>query len=38
MDKLKTEFKDASFKVVLEIGQKLLQHFMEKKLKSIIDQ
>ena len=37
MDKLKTEFKDAPFKVVFEGGQKLLQHFMKKKLESIMD-
>ncbi|HKM38054.1 MAG TPA: hypothetical protein VJY83_10520 [Thiopseudomonas sp.] len=38
MDKLKTEFKDAPFKVVFEGGQKLLQHFMQKKLDSIMEQ
>ncbi|WP_294966036.1 hypothetical protein [Sulfurimonas sp.] len=37
MKKLKTEFKDAPFKVVFEGGQKLLQHFMKKKLESIIE-
>jgi hypothetical protein len=37
MDKLKTEFKDAPFKVVFEGGQKLLQHFMKKKLESIME-
>lgn len=38
MGKLKSEFKDAPFKVVFEGGQKLLQHFMKKKLDSIMAQ
>ena len=37
MEKLKTEFKDAPFKVVFEGGQKLLQYFMKKKLENIIE-
>lgn len=35
-DKLKTEFKDAPFKVIFEGSQKLLQHFAKKKLDSIL--
>jgi len=37
MDKLKNEFKDAPVKAVFEGGQKLLQHFMKKKLESIME-
>lgn len=37
MDKLKTEFKDAPFKSVFDGGQKLLQHYMKKKLDSIME-
>jgi hypothetical protein len=35
--KLKSEFKDAPFNVVFEGGQKLLQHFMKKKLDAILE-
>ena len=37
LQKLKTEFKDAPFKVVFEGGQKLLQHIMKKKLDAILN-
>ncbi|WP_259515499.1 DUF2513 domain-containing protein [Shewanella baltica] len=37
-EKLKTEFKDAPFKVVFDGSQKLLQHFFKKKLNGIIDE
>jgi hypothetical protein len=36
MAKLKSEFKDAPFKVVFDGGQKLLQHFAKKKLDAIL--
>jgi hypothetical protein len=35
--KLKTELKDAPFKVVFEGSQKLLQHFFKKKVDSLIE-
>jgi hypothetical protein len=35
--KLKTELKDAPFKVVFEGSQKLLQHFFKKKIDSLIE-
>lgn len=35
--KLKTELKDAPFKVIFEGGQKLLQHFMKKKLDALLE-
>ncbi|AWB67601.1 DUF2513 domain-containing protein [Saccharobesus litoralis] len=35
IDKLKSEFKDAPFKVIFEGGQKLFQHYMKKKLDTI---
>lgn len=35
--KLKTEFKDAPFKVIFEGGQKLLQHLMKKKLDALLE-
>jgi hypothetical protein len=35
--KLKSEFKDAPFNVIFEGGQKLLQHFMKKKLDAILE-
>ena len=37
LEKLKTEFKDAPFKIIFEGGQKLLQHFMKKKLETIME-
>ena len=37
LSKLKSEFKDAPFKVVFEGGQKLLQHYMAKKLDNILE-
>jgi hypothetical protein len=37
-EKLKTEFKDAPFKVIFDGSQKLLQHFFKKKLNEIIDE
>ena len=35
--KLKTELKDAPFKVIFEGSQKLLQHFFKKKIDSLIE-
>jgi hypothetical protein len=35
--KLKSEFKDAPFKVIFDGGQKLLQHFMTKKLDTLLE-
>ncbi|ACR12886.1 conserved hypothetical protein [Teredinibacter turnerae T7901] len=37
LQKLKTEFKDAPFKVIFEGGQKLIEHFMKKKLDEILE-
>tara|TARA_Y100000310_G_scaffold276696_1_gene294053 strand:+ start:66 stop:509 length:444 start_codon:yes stop_codon:yes gene_type:complete len=37
-EKLKTEFKDAPFKVVFDGSQKLLQHYFKKKLNDILDE
>lgn len=37
LQKLKSEFKDAPFKVIFDGGQSLLQHFFKKKLDSIIE-
>jgi hypothetical protein len=37
MSKLKSEFKDAPFQVIFDGGQKLLQHFMKKKLDEILE-
>lgn len=34
--KLKTDLKDAPFKILFEGGQKLLEHYLQKKLDSII--
>ena len=36
LKKLKTELKDAPFKVIFEGSQKLLQHYMEKKLDDLL--
>ena len=38
LEKLKTEFKDAPFKFIFDGGQKLLQHFLKKKLDSILEE
>ncbi|WP_201276843.1 hypothetical protein [Microbulbifer sp. ALW1] len=38
LEKLKSEFKDAPFKVVFEGGQKLLQHFAKKKLDALLEE
>jgi hypothetical protein len=35
--RLKTELKDAPFKVIFEGSQKLLQHFFEKKIDNLIE-
>lgn len=37
LQKLKTEFKDAPFKVIFDGSQKLIQHFFTKKLDQIIE-
>jgi len=37
LTKLKSEFKDAPFKVVFDGGQKLLQHLMKKKLDNLLE-
>jgi hypothetical protein len=37
LSKLKSEFKDAPFKVIFEGGQKLLQHAMTKKLDKLLE-
>ncbi|MBZ2193292.1 DUF2513 domain-containing protein [Pseudoalteromonas arctica] len=34
--KLKSEFKDAPFQVIFDGGQKLFQHFMKKKMDSLL--
>lgn len=36
LSKLKTEFKDAPFRAVFETGQKLLEHYAQKKLEAIM--
>lgn len=36
--RLKSEFKDAPFKVIFDSGQKLLEHFMKKKLDDLLEQ
>lgn len=36
LSRLKSEFKDAPFKVVFESGQKLLEHYMKKKLDTLL--
>jgi hypothetical protein len=38
MMRLKSEFKDAPFKVIFDSGQKLLEHFMKKKLDDLLEQ
>ncbi len=35
--RLKSEFKDAPFKVIFDGGQKLLEHFMTKKLDQLLE-
>ena len=37
LSRLKTEFKDAPFKIVFETGQKLLEFYMQKKLEKILN-
>ena len=37
LSKLKSEFKNAPFQVIFDGGQKLLQHFMKKKLDQILE-
>ena len=38
MNKLKSEFKDAPFKVIFDGSQKLLQHFFKKKMDSMLSE
>lgn len=38
LERLKTEFKDAPFKVVFDGSQKLLQHYFKMKLNSILNE
>ncbi|MNG32655.1 hypothetical protein D3C84_1187240 [compost metagenome] len=35
--RLKSEFKDAPFKVIFDGGQRLLEHFMTKKLDDLLE-
>ena len=37
LSKLKSEFKDAPFQIIFDGGQKLIQHFMKKKLDKLLE-